>query len=78
MPIKGEHFEAFRLFRTDAPEQREHQNEHQHHQPDHDMRGVKPNERVKRSAEQIGMNGQPILIDELVPLVGSAGEEEDP
>ena len=75
MPIDRKYFKTLGVFHLHSAEQSKRQSKSQHHQPDDDVRSVQPHQRVESSTEQICVNGQTVLIDELIPFPGRAGKK---
>ena len=44
--------------------------------PDDDVRGVQADQRIISGSEEIGVNGEAVVVNEVIPLVRGAGEED--
>src|ERR1700730_11448735 len=76
MPIEGEDCEPFTMPLVDTSGHRERQHGREHRQSNHDMGCVESNQRIEGRPEQVGADGQPIPVDQPVPLPGGTHDED--
>ncbi len=56
----------------------ENHDDRQASQADDHVRRVQAHQRIKRRAEQVGADGQPFVIDQLIPLARGADDKDQP
>ena len=58
------------------PASAEDERQRKHDEADDDVRCVQADQRVKGSSEEIGVKGEAVVVDEVVPLLRRGGEED--
>ena len=76
MPVQGKHFHARGLLRPDAARQAKQKHDGEHDQTHGDVEGVQADERIIGRSEKVGGDGQPVFIDQAVPLLAGAEQKE--
>src|SRR6185369_16372603 len=75
MPVPGDQLHALAVNGPEGTAPCEEAAEREHAEPDDDVGGVEPDQRKVGRAEEIGPDGEAVLVDEPVPLPGGGGEE---
>src|SRR5580704_4000682 len=76
VPVQRQDLNAFGVFFAYVAGDGENEHQQQGAQTDNHVRSMQADQRVERSAEEIGADGQPILVDQLVPLHACSDEED--
>src|SRR3954466_6908783 len=76
MPVHREHFDVTGLLHSHAAPQSEHRDRHEHDETCGDMKSVQPDQRVICCPEQVGRDRQPVFVDQSVPFLRGAIEEQ--
>src|ERR1700678_4274619 len=76
VPIEREHPELFRVLTLKLPGQRKDEHDRKHRQADNYVTRVQTDQRVERGAKQVGADGQPIVINQLLPFEAGADEKD--
>src|SRR5215469_11716572 len=76
MPVHGQHLDASRLLRRNATCQPEKQHDAQQDQSNSHVRGVQANQRVVRCSEKVRRDGEPVFVNQAVPFLAGAVQEE--
>ena len=76
MPVHREHFDATRLLHSHTATKSEHRNNHEHDQTCGDVKRVQPDKRVIGCPEEVGRDRQPVFVDQPVPFLRRAIEEQ--
>src|ERR1035438_3010848 len=76
MPVEREHLDPAGVFGGEVAGEREKECQRKHDEADDDVAGVQADERVEGGAEEIGADGEAVAVDELVPLMRGAAQED--
>src|SRR5882762_1213504 len=76
MPIHREHFDVTRLLHSHTATKSEHRNGQEHDETCGDVKRVQADKRVICCPEQVGRDRQPVFIDQSVPFLRRAKEEQ--
>src|SRR5216683_2544374 len=76
MPVHREHFDVTRLLHSHTATKSEHRNGEEHDETCGDVKRVQPDKRVICCPEQVGRDRQPVFVDQSVPLLRRAIEEQ--
>src|ERR1017187_237073 len=76
MPVERKHLDPAGVFGGEAAGEREDEGQRKHDEADDDVAGVQADERVEGGAEEISADGEAVAVDELVPLMRGAAEED--
>src|SRR5277367_4371123 len=68
MPVERQHLHALGMLLTEMSGEGEEEHDEKHGEADDHMCRVQAHKGVERRAEEVGPNGKPIVIDQLVPL----------
>src|ERR1700726_21279 len=76
MPVHREHFDVTGLLHSHTATKSEHRDRHEHDETCGDVKRVQPDKRVICCPEQIGRDRQPVFVDQSVPFLRCAIEEQ--
>src|SRR6267154_5690007 len=76
MPVHREHFDVTRLLHPYTATKSEHRNGQEHDETCGDVKRVQADKRVICCPEQVGRDRQPVFIDQPVPFLRCAIEEQ--
>src|SRR5882724_12283417 len=76
MPVHREHFDVAGLLHSHTATKSEHRNGQEHDEACGDVKCVQPDQRVICCSEQVGRDRQPVFVDQPVPFLGCAIEEQ--
>src|SRR5258708_31408449 len=76
MPVHGQHFDVTGLLYSHTATKSEHRNDRKHDETCGDVKRVQPDKRVICCPEQVGRDGQPVLVDQPVPFLRRTKEEQ--
>src|SRR5208337_185752 len=76
MPVHGKHLDTSRMLPTYTSSQSEEQNDDQHEQTYCDVKGVQTDQRVVRRAKKIRRDCETVLVNQPMPLLAGAEQEE--
>src|ERR1700756_3625246 len=77
VPIEPEHLNSLCMLLAHLSRKREPKNQREHDQAHYHVRGMKPDERIKRGTEEIRTNRQPVPVNELVPFLCGTDEKNN-
>src|SRR3954465_15654079 len=76
MPVHREHFDMTGLLHPDTATQSKDRDRHEHDETCGDVKRVQPDKRVICCPEQVGRDRQPVLVDQPMPFLRRAIEEQ--
>src|ERR1700690_180382 len=76
MPVHREHFDVTRLLHSHTATKSEQRNRREHDETCGDVKRVQPDEGVICCPEQVGRDRQPVFVDQPVPFLRCAVEEQ--
>src|SRR5579864_8597012 len=76
MPVHREHFDVTGLLHPHTAAKAEHRNGHEHDETRCDVKRVQADKRVIGCSEQVGRDRQPVFVDQPVPFLRRAIEEQ--
>src|SRR6516165_11233808 len=76
MPVHRQHVDASRLLRPNTTRQPEKQHDAQQDQSNSHVRGVQANQRVVRCSKKVRRDGEPVFVNQAVPFLAGAVQEE--
>ena len=76
MPVHREHFDVTRLLYSHTATKSEHRNGQKHDETCGDVKPVQADKRVICCPEQVGRDRQPVFVDQSVPFLRCAIEEQ--
>src|SRR5262249_33638792 len=76
VPVEGEHPDPRRVLADDAAGEGEDRHDRHEDEADDDVEGVQADERVVRRSEQVRGDREPVFVDQSVPFLPGAVEEE--
>src|SRR5271163_3543788 len=76
MPVHREHIDATRMLLSHTATQSEHRNGYEHDKTCSDVKRVQADKRVICRPEQVGRDRQPVFVDQSMPFLRCAIEEQ--
>src|SRR5712692_1095573 len=76
VPVHREHFDVTRLLHSHTATKSEHRNGQEHDETSGDVKRVQADKRVICCSEKVGRDRQPVFIDQPVPFLRCAIEEQ--
>src|SRR6266849_7003472 len=76
MPVHREHFDVTGLLHSHTATKSEHRNCQEHDETCGDVKCVQPDQRVICCSEQVGRDRQPVFVNQSVPFLRCAIEEQ--
>src|ERR1700733_10137450 len=78
VPVEREHLEFFCVLFFHEATEREYEGERKHDEADDDVARMQADQRVVGCAEEIRLEGQALVVDEVIPLLRGCEEEDRP